>query len=357
MHLSRRHFMGTVAAGAFLNPLVTAAASKQKLELGIDNFAVRAMGWKAHQLIDYADRLAVDALFITDLDALESFAADYLSRVKQHAADKNVQLYLGTWSICPTSESFKDKWGTADEHLKQSIRLAQALGSPVIRVILGSRRDRTTDGGIEARIDDTVKVLKENKSFAVDHNIKIAMENHAGDMHSLELKQLIEEAGPDFVGVNLDSGNAVWTLEDPLANLENLGPYTLTTSLRDTAIWRSENGYTAQWTAMGEGLVNWDVYFRRFAELCPQAPVNIETISGFNHELKTNHPDYWKAWPQGKPVGYALFEALAADGEPRQPNKHPAGVEREQAEKDYQRGEIERSIAFCKKIGLGRRAS
>ena len=72
---------------------------------------------------------------------------------------------------------------------------------------------------------------------------------------SLELVRLVEEAGKDWVGVNMDSGNAVWTLEDPFENLKNLAPYVLTTSLRDTMAWPSENGYTAAWTAMGEGLV------------------------------------------------------------------------------------------------------
>ena len=76
------------------------------------------------------------------------------------------------------------------------------------------------------------------------------MENHAGDLHSLELVRLIEDAGKDFVGANMDSGNAVWTLEDPIENLKNLGPYAVTTSLRDTAVWNSENGVTAQWTAV-----------------------------------------------------------------------------------------------------------
>ena len=73
-------------------------------------------------------------------------------------------------------------------------------------------------------------------------------------------------------------GNAVWTLEDPLANLETLAPYVLTTSLRDSAIWESENGATVQWTAMGDGTLDLKAYFQRFAELCPHAPVHIETI-------------------------------------------------------------------------------
>ena len=97
------------------------------------------------------------------------------------------------------------------------------------------------------------------------------MENHAGDMHTLELRGLIEEAGPDFVGANFDSGNAVWTMEDPVQALENIGEYVLTTSLRDSAVWESENGVTVQWTAMGEGNTDLKTFFARFAELCPDA--------------------------------------------------------------------------------------
>ena len=51
------------------------------------------------------------------------------------------------------------------------------------------------------------------------------MENHAGDMQAWELVNLIEAAGPDFVGATMDPGNATWTMEDPMVNLELLGPY------------------------------------------------------------------------------------------------------------------------------------
>ena len=323
---------------------------EKPLLLGYDNFAVRAMGWKAKELIDHAVKLKVDTLFITDLDAFESLEDKALAGVRKYADEKGIKLFLGTWSICPTSKSFKDKWGTADEHLRTGIRAAKALGSPVLRVVLGSAADRSTPGGIAARIEDTVKVLKTNRDFANDHGVKIAIENHAGDMHSLELKSLVEMAGKDFVGVNLDAGNAVWTLETPMQNLENLGPYTLTTSLRDSQVWESEKGITAQWTAMGEGMVDWEAYFKRFAELCPQAPVQIETISGFNREFATKSDDFWKDWPQGKPEGYEKFVAWAKTGKAREPHRSASDDD----EKSYQLGEIERSIAYCQKLGLGR---
>ena len=353
--IKRREFIATstaIAASAVL-PAWAVNREEQPLRLGIDNFAVRAMGWKAKELIDYAKVLRCDSLFITDLGPFEGFTSRYLKGVRNYADDRGIKLYVGSWSICPSSVTFKKNWGSAAEHLALGIRVSKALGSPAFRVILGSRKDRMTKGGIDARIDDTVKLLKANKSIAVDADVKIAMENHAGDMHSLELVRLVEEAGKDWVGVNLDSGNAVWTLEDPMENLKNLAPYVLTTSLRDTMAWPSENGYTAAWTAMGEGLVNWKKYFAYYRKICPEAPVCIETISGFNHELKVKQDDFWRAWPKGKPKGYEKFEAFAKRGKPIGTFKPAAGSDRKKAQQQFQKGDIERSIRYCRKLGLG----
>lgn len=352
--LSRRDFGRAIALGA-VGAVLGANAQNQgkRIKLGLDNFAVRAMGWKAPQLIEYAASLKTDSLFISDLDALEQHADGYLKDIRAQAAERGMQIHLGTWSICPTSKSFRNKWGTAEEHLALGLRLAKALGSPVLRVILGNGEDRRSEGGIEARIRDTAKVCKALRSQAIDSGVKIAVENHAGDMQAWELVTLIEEAGKDYVGANMDSGNATWTMEDPLASLETLAPYVLTTSLRDSAVWESANGATVQWTAMGEGNVDWKAYFARFAELCPNVPVHIETISGFNREIGYLKPDFWKVWPKARASDFAKFLTLAKRGKPREPWKAPEGKDRKLAEQEYQKREIERSIKYCRELGLG----
>src|SRR5262249_163390 len=152
-----------------------------------------------------------------------------LKNVRAKAEDLGIQIHAGSWSICPTSKFFKNKWGTAEEHLALGIRVAKALGSPVIRCILGMGDDRKTPGGTEARIEDNIKVCKGCRSGATDAGVKIAIENHAGDMQAWELVTLIEAAGKEYVGATLDSGNATWTMEDPLESLETLGPYVLST--------------------------------------------------------------------------------------------------------------------------------
>jgi len=352
----RRSFLKTVSITAAGVALAGSAAADGKagqpkgIRLGFDNFSVRAMGWKAGQLLDYAASLKLDSILISDLDAYENFTEPYLNGIGAKARDLGILLHAGTWSICPTSKYFKNKWGTAEEHLALGIRVAKALGSPVLRAVLGMGGDRKTPGGIEARIADTVKVCKACRSQALDAGVKIAIENHAGDMQSWELVTLIEAAGPEFVGATLDSGNACWTLEDPMESLEILGKYTLTTGLRDSMVWEYEKGARVQWVTTGTGIVDWKAYFQRFAELCPGVPANLEVISGLPREYPYFEREFWDIYPRARAKDFVRFLALAKRGHALEaPASRDAG-----AEKEFEKADLERSLKYCKEVvGLG----
>ncbi len=351
---TRRTFITTLAA-ATASPLF-AQGAKPKIKVGYDNFAVRAMGWKAPALLDFAATMKCDTLFISDLDSFDSLEDAALREVKKKADDMGIELYAGGWSICPTSKSFRNNRGTAEEHLLLGIRVAKALGSPVYRAVLGAANDRQTEGGIRARIADTVRVLKACKSAATDAGVKVAIENHAGDMHSWELRDLIEEAGRDFVGANFDSGNAAWTLEDPHQAFEVLGPVTICSSLRDNMIWETPEGQSVAWTACGEGLMDWKRLATRWTELCPAVPIQIETISGFSRGFATKKDDFWKNYDK-RPEAFAKFEEMAKRGKAIPGFKAPDGTDKKTAEQTYQKGEVERSIKYLREVvGLGMKA-
>ncbi len=367
--LTRRHVLAGSAAALAAGIARAAAPRRRGIPLGFDNFAVRAWGWNARQLVDHAERLRCDSLFITDFGPFEGkFDNASLGEVRRYAADRGVSLALGSWSICPTSKTFKRDWGTAEEHLALGIRMAKALGSPAFRVVLGNQEDRRSEGGIAARIADTLAVVKQARPLAEDAGVKIAIENHAGDMTSRELAGLVAEAGGGVVGVNFDSGNACWTLEDPVRALENLAPHVATTSLRDTMVWNTPEagetaagdgkpgGVTCQWTAMGEGCTDLVAFFDLFEKACPGVAVHIETISGFPRTFPIYEREFWKLFPDGRAEDLAAFLALAKRGRPLEPFTPPAGAAKAAAEREYQLGELARSIAFCRdELGLGLR--
>src|SRR5262249_47845204 len=153
-------------------------------------------------------------------------------------------------------------------------------------------------------------------------------------------------------GATLDSGNATWTMEDPFASLETLGPYVLSTGIRDSMIWEYEEGAKVQWTAMGAGLVDWKKYFEKFVALCPNVPVNLEIISGFARPLPYLREDFWKPWGKARASDFARFLGMAKRG--KQIESHKSDPK---ADQEYQKAELERSLKYCKEaLGLGLKA-
>ncbi len=348
--MNRRRFLqqSATALAAATVPSILAQSGAGKVRVGLDHFAVRATGWKAAQFIEYAGSLKLDTLFISELLPFESFEDAYLKSLKEQADKAGLALYVGTSSVCPTSGRFKDTFGTAEEHLSLCIRVARALGSPVARCYLGGNDDRKGDGGIQRHIESLLKVFAACKSKATDAGIKISIENHAGDMQSHELKALIEAAGKDWVGANIDPGNATWVMEDPLRHLEVLGPYVNCSSVRDSMIWENDKGEAVvQWTAIGEGVVDFKAYTKRFTELCPGVPLNVETISGFAKPIPFQKPEFIKELGYEKMPAEDLeaFRALMKKGKVIPPFKAP----NKEADIAYQKGEFERSIAALRK--------
>ena len=356
--LSRRNFTKSIAylAGVGITSLSGKETMSQRLLLGFDNFSIRALGWKAPRLIEYATRHKVDALLFADLDVYETHDIGYLNEIRQEVEKQKIILQAGTGGICPTSKSFKGKYGNAEEHLRLLIKVAEGVGSSVARCYLGSSKDRKTKGGIRVHMASTIETLKKVRTQAIDAGVRLAVENHAGDMHSKELVELIEKAGPDFVGATIDTGNSTWTLEDPVETFRNLSPYAVCSGIRDSMVWPSEKGVKVQWTAMGEGCVDMGTLFKEWRERCPETPVQIETISGFAKEFPYLEKDFWPPYSTIRADDYSRFLALARKGKTLSPFSAPDGADKKKAQQDYQLAELEKSFSFCRmKLGMGRK--
>lgn len=349
--MDRRSFVksGIALAGA---SALTACQSKekQKLKLGFDNFSIRSMKWKAPKLLEYAAEQKVDTILFSDLHVYESHEDSYLKEIKAQADQLGIEIQAGTGGICPTSNSFKKTFGTAEEHLLLAIRVAKTLGSDVVRCYQGSARDRKGPGGLKPHMQATVATCKKVKSQAIEAGVKIAIENHAGDMAAYQLKELIEKAGPEYVGATIDSGNATFTLEAPLQNLEILAPYVVCSGIRDTMLWDDGKGIKAQWTAMGDGVTDWREYFAKWDQLCPNAPVQLEIISEYGKFVPHKDENFWQNYKDIRKSDYDAYKALAQKGQ------HMDKPKIASAQK-FQISELERSIKFSRVIlGLGRKA-
>lgn len=324
--------------------------------LGVDVFSLRFNDWSADELLDYAHRIGVGVVHFSEVQFFESLDRSYLQEVKRHADDLGICVEVGMASICPTSLSFSLARGTASEQVAEMLHVAALMGSPALRCYMGTSADRRTDVPLEAHHVATVATLRSVRSLALDLGIKIAVENHAGDMQGRELAMLIEEAGPDFVGACIDAGNALWAGESPFVTLEHLAPYVLMCHVRDTALWPHPCGAVAQWVAMGEGTVRISDWVHALHERCPSVNLTLEIITTIAPRvLNYLEPDFWTLYPDTPASEFAQFLRLVEEGEPyTQPvltaNWASMPPEYRPALAAQQREKLEQSVRYCRDV-------
>jgi len=340
--MNRREFLGAAAAAPLLS-----ASVQTPVKLGVDLFSLRGQNWTPAQYLDYCAARQVRVVHFSEIRFIGSLEPENLRAVRRHAEQLGIEVEIGMKSICPSSKMFDPSQGTAEQQLGRMIDAANIVGSKIVRAVLGSADDRVP-GPIEAHIADMARVLKNMRSKATDQNVKIAIENHAGDMQARELKTLVEQAGPDFVGVCLDSGNPLWTLEDPHLTLDVLHPYVLTSHVRDSAVWRVPQGAAVTWVQMGRGNVGIDSYVRKYCELCPGKALSMETILLGPRIFAYHEPAFWNAYRTTPAWEFERFAEIAERGKPY---KDEAWETKDEAQRE--REALDESLNYTKKLLAG----
>src|SRR5450631_4003817 len=353
-NMLRRRFLQTLPAAAAM----TAAASAEEVpvKLGFDTYSLRAFRWTGTQLLDYAGRLKLDTIQFSALGDYGPLEAQNLQAVKDRAARLGISIDSGMGCICESSRAFHNNGPPARQQLIEGLKVSQAVGSRSMRCYMGSSEDRLGPLPIEAHMENTIKVFRSVRAVAMDLGVKIALENHSGDMQAREVRTIIEEAGKDLVAACLDTGNPIWCVEDPFVTLEILAPYVITTHVRDSVVFEHPRGAAGKWVACGDGNVDLIRFVQEFRRLCPQSSMQLEIITGRPPRLMPYlEADFWKAFPKMPAWEFARFVALAKSGHPFMGamviedvgGKRPAVMD--EALKEQQRIDLERSFEYAKK--------
>lgn len=136
------------------------------------------------------------------------------------------------------------------------IPYARLIGADVMRVVGSSLMFRHEPHG--PQIAALVKMFKEAVKVAADNDVKLAVENHI-DFTSDEILQMLAEVDSKYFGLNFDTGNFLRLLDDPIAGMKKLAPYTLATHVKD--LWPDKNARPTDWhffagVPVGQGLIN-----------------------------------------------------------------------------------------------------
>lgn len=360
----RRTFLQSLPAAGLAMP--AAAAGEVPVKLGFDTYSLRAFKWKGTQLLDFAAQQKLDTIQFSALSDYGPLEPANLQKVKERTQQLGISIDSGMGCICETAKAFNKNGPPARQQMIDGLKTTKAVGSTSMRCYMGSSDDRLGPLPIEAHMETTIRLFRSLRAEAMDMGIKIALENHSGDMQAREVRTIIEESGKDFVAACLDTGNPIWCVEDPFVTLEILAPYVVTTHVRDSVVFEDARGAAGQWVALGDGNVDLVRFVREFRKLCPQSSMQLEIITGRPpRPLPYLEADFWKAFPKMPAWEFARFVTLAKSGHPFMgamviedvPGKRAPVMD--EALKEQQRIDLERSFEYARKtlnVGIAWRA-
>jgi sugar phosphate isomerase/epimerase len=193
---------------------------------------------RALDLIKTASRAGVRVVQFCDNLPLAALSPRDLDHLAGAARERDILMEVGTRGIVNR------------ENLLAHLEIARRLQASFVRVVTDSQ-------GHEPSPRETVERLRAVLPRFADAGVKLAIENH-DRFSSATLAGIVEELGPDHVGICLDTVNSFGALEGPEIVVKTLAPYTLNLHVKDFTITRvsSQMGFVINGCAAGQGRLN-----------------------------------------------------------------------------------------------------
>jgi 3-oxoisoapionate decarboxylase len=218
------------------------------------------------QVVQFCDNSPLTALGNQELDLFCEFAREH-----------GIAVELGTR-------------GSGDAaNLLAHLNLARRLGAPFVRLVVDGKGDEPTP-------EETVCRLRPLLPRFAAANVKLAIENH-DRFCCRTLARIVEDLGPELVGICLDTVNSFGALEGPEVVIETLAPYTLNLHIKDFTITRlsSQMGFVVNGCAAGQGRLNvpWLLERLKSAGRDPNAILELWTPFGPTLEETVARENRW----------------------------------------------------------------
>ncbi len=170
------------------------------------------------------------------------------------------------------------------ESMIAQIPYAKLIGADVMRIVASSLMFRFEPHG--PQLDILTKWLKEAVVVAEANGVKLAVENHI-DYTADECVELLDRVDSRYLGLNLDTGNFLRLLDDPVEGAKKLADRVYATHIKDLKPVKGLNA--TEWfffssTPVGEGLVDNQKLAQILYDANYQGFLAVETDS--------LHPDY-----------------------------------------------------------------
>jgi sugar phosphate isomerase/epimerase len=153
-----------------------------------------------------------------------------------------------------------------------------------------------TDVGWGEQLQASKNLLLKIRPILSDLGLRIDLENHE-DLTSQELIRMIEEIGPEYLGVSLDVANLPVLGEDPYEGSVRMAPSTHLVHVKDIFLIPTIKGLLRQIRPAGEGIINWESIIPMIYKQDPNTRLLVEDHKGLI-QIDLLEPNWRKYFPE-----------------------------------------------------------
>jgi sugar phosphate isomerase/epimerase len=188
-------------------------------------------------LLEKAAQSGITLLQIADNIPLEKLSNYELRSLYDYSQERGVNLEVGGR-------------GLTHEHTMKCLQAAEALRSPILRMVIDGINFEPSIPEIKGIIRDLLPEFRSRK-------IKLALENH-DRLKARQFEEIIQDTGSEMVGICLDSVNSMGAGEGFETVADILVPYTINLHIKDLTIFRAPHkmGLVVEGRPAGKGMLN-----------------------------------------------------------------------------------------------------
>ena len=196
----------------------------------------------AHDLLAQAQALQVRVLQLADGLALHELSQAELDAILHKADALGIALEVGTRA-------------TTRQHILDYVRVARHLRSPFLRVVVRPEAARTPDHQLS--VAETIALIRDVVPELRQNNVVLAIETHES-LLAKELRSIVEQTDPRWVGVVFDTANSLGCFETAEMVFDTLREYIVNFHAKDVTTRRSGHslGFVIEGTPAGQGKID-----------------------------------------------------------------------------------------------------
>ncbi len=318
--MTRRNFLATSALGtaALAQSPQTSPAPPPRTSMGLtpDAFAILRPPRTALEFLDQAHSIGAGGVQAT----LASLDPDYLKRVRRRTEELGMYFEL----LVPLP-------GEDTTQFEATVRAGKEAGALCIRsVCLVGRRYETfaTLDQWKSFVADSKARLARAVPIVEQHRLPLGLENHK-DWTAEEMPALLKSYSSEYLGANIDFGNNLSLLDDPMELIEALTPFVINTHIKDMSVEEYADGFLMSEVPLGQGFLDLKRIVPLLQSKRPGLRFSLDMITRDPLKISCLTDKYWVTFPGRNGRYLARTLALVRANKPRRPLPRVTGLDRD----------------------------